>query len=78
MATRNHAPAKPAKSRRSAPRYATKADIDQLTKAIDRIHDDETRYMICMTLDLITQSIADQAKEETRDAADYSISEMVN
>lgn len=44
-------------------RHATKADIAHLTNSIDRIRDDNTRYIICMTLDLITQSIADQ--EET-------------
>jgi len=68
--------AKPVKAKRATrPRYATKADIAQVTKALDRVRDDETRYMICMTLDLLTQSIADQEKEKP---AKSDIAEMFN
>ena len=49
---------------KTKPHHATKADIEQLTRAIDRIQDDSTRYLICMMVDLITQSIASQDKEE--------------
>jgi hypothetical protein len=45
-------------------RYATQTDIEQLTRAIDRVRNDSTRYLICMVMDLVTQQIAAQEQEE--------------
>jgi len=63
MATRTQTAV--SRSRASRTRYATKADIEHLTASIDRIRDEHTRYLICMTLDIITQHLADQEKDET-------------
>jgi hypothetical protein len=62
--------AKPAKkvARR---RYATKTDIAQVTAALDRVRDDQTRYLICMTLDLITQQIAAEEAAEIAQPLDF-------
>jgi hypothetical protein len=64
MSEHGHTGSAKPKKRASQPRYATRADIEQLTRAIDRIRDDSTRYLICMTLDLITQNIVERQVEE--------------
>jgi hypothetical protein len=58
-------PVAPAISRKlSNTRYATRSDIAQLTKAIDRVRNDSTRYLICMIVDIITEQIASQEQGE--------------
>ncbi|HEX2590031.1 MAG TPA: hypothetical protein VHL34_00950 [Rhizomicrobium sp.] len=57
------------------PRYATEQDVKQLIDAIDRIRDDNSRYLICMMVDTITQhlvaqeSFATEGIESTRSFA---------
>jgi len=64
MSSRTQQLATTAGNRLLRTRYATKTDVEQLTKAIDRVRNDSTRYLICMIMDLVTQQIAIQEQEE--------------
>jgi hypothetical protein len=52
-------------------RNATKTDIAQVTAALDRVRDDQTRYLVCMTVDLITRQIAAAEAAEISHVSDF-------